>query len=182
MADTKNDRVHNAVHDDAIWRQTIRYESNTASNWQKNWGFMQQAMIENQKIAQKEDSRKVSHRPTLPAITSNDGRVTGLPSILPPGLDDEGNGIVSDWMYTSNIPRIIKYRFPSEKYKTPTTTSHEIGWPWQKEPIKPIKKPGVSISYNRAAIPQADSLEVYGKHARGQGDVLKWFGAREALP
>jgi hypothetical protein len=25
-------------------------------------------------------------------------------------------------------------------------------------------------------------LEKFGKYARGQGDVLKWFGAREALP
>ena len=28
-------------------RQTIRYENNTANNWENNWGFIRQAMIEN---------------------------------------------------------------------------------------------------------------------------------------
>jgi hypothetical protein len=26
------------------------------------------------------------------------------------------------------------------------------------------------------------SLDRFGKHARGRGDILEWFGAREALP
>ncbi|KAJ2992610.1 hypothetical protein HDV02_002969 [Globomyces sp. JEL0801] len=175
---SKEGRLHNAVHNDAIWRQTIRYEANTATNWEKNWGFMQKAMIENEAIARKEKPRAYQP-PALPKIQS-DNRRSGLPSKLAPGLADKENPIVSDWLFTSNTPRIIQYRFPSEKYNMPTTTSNDIGWPWfPKEGGTPNNS---SIQFRRTGIPQSRTLETFGKHARGRGDVLKWFGARESLP
>jgi hypothetical protein len=106
-----------------------------------------------------------------------DPHQTGLPSKLPPGLADEKSSVVSDWLFASNVPRIIKYKFPSEKYTLPPTTSHDIGWPWMQKP----GDVGVDLD-GRPKVPQAPTLEIFGSKARGKGDVLKWFGAREALP
>ena len=39
-AGAKPGKESNAVHDDAIWRQLIKYELDWARNWQSKWGFM----------------------------------------------------------------------------------------------------------------------------------------------
>ncbi len=117
----------------------------------------------------------------LPEIHKSDRRRTGLPSKLPPGLSDSPNSIVSDWLYTSNVSRIINFRFPVEKYKMPATTSQDVGWAWF-EKAQPAAQADEQVLIRRQCAPQAPTLEIFGKHARGRGDVLKWFGAREALP
>ena len=35
-----NKKDHNTVHEDAIWRQLIKYEMDWARNWERKWGFM----------------------------------------------------------------------------------------------------------------------------------------------
>jgi hypothetical protein len=116
----------------------------------------------------------------LPDITAEQKRSV-IPSKLPPGLSPTKDSIIADWLCTSNVSRIINYRFPSEKYRLPATTSQEVGWPWlQKEKME--HNDPYATTYKRDGIPHAPTLEKFGKYARGQGDVLKWFGAREALP
>ncbi|KAK6095474.1 hypothetical protein MT418_004167 [Batrachochytrium dendrobatidis] len=146
---------------------------------------------------------------------------TGLPSKIPPGLTTGAqDAILADWLCTYSVPRIMKYRFPSEKYTIPATTANEIGWPWeqtqkklgmpfaiQKQAMEPRRfasfeemqraQRGIDqqtkeqvggqqeageISQARSRVPGPYTLERFGKHARGRGDVLKWFGARESLP
>lgn len=36
-------KEQNTVHDDAIWRQLIRYELDWARNWEDKWGFMKES-------------------------------------------------------------------------------------------------------------------------------------------
>jgi hypothetical protein len=107
-----------------------------------------------------------------------DPRQTGLPSKLQPGLADESSPLISNWLFSSNVNRIIKHRFPSDKYTMPATTTQDIGWPWMHKPNPEDKQVGAI----GRKVPQAPTLEVFGREARGHGDVLKWFGAREALP
>lgn len=125
--------------------------------------------------------KSISETLQLPKIDSNSNRML-IPSKLKPGLDDPNSSAVSDWLTTSNVPRIISYRFPSEKYTVPATTSQDIGWPWnpRTEPDPHIQKS--YLDYPRPCKPSAKSLEIYGRHGRGKGDVFTWFGCREALP
>ncbi|KAI8927346.1 hypothetical protein BC831DRAFT_452551 [Entophlyctis helioformis] len=363
-------RTHNFVHNDAIWRQTIWYELNTAKNWEAHWGFMRDTMIDDEDQGDaklpplKEDlqkraghggavgdakaaggnKRKVKAHTQVAVVM--DPKRSGLPAKVPPGLTfsrvaaaaeaagaatsktpsgptssvptapQQGGArqppaspptgkpptddtIVSNWLYTYNVPRIIKYRFPSEKYTMPPTTSNDIGWPWERVqkqmqmpfalqssperfesfedtqkreawdqqrqrdkaamlahkqqlqqqrsmapkpvaagtagaaespgplPMVPtppahamigkrkgpqvprvVKQPaeaemdmddlddeilgnagagrmgleGPEITQRRERVPAPYTLERFGKHARGRGDVLKWFGPRESLP
>ncbi|KAH6592210.1 hypothetical protein BASA50_008200 [Batrachochytrium salamandrivorans] len=261
-------RTHSSVHNDAIWRQTIRYELNMANNWESRWGFMRDSMkpeakesfLINQDIPPIQQSKlpalsgqratsagkeKPSHIPVecprsstqqkhvqihaLPIRPLTNKAMTGLPTKIQPGLRTGTNDeIIGDWLCTYNTPRIIKYRFPSEKYTIPPTTSSDIGWPWERvqqqmgmpfveqrlpdiyrytgsfEEMQKAKQmaamvsrqipeteeenrqggsgEGGEISQARTRVPAPYTLERFGKHARGRGDVLKWFGAREALP
>jgi hypothetical protein len=124
---------------------------------------------------------KSSERLTLPILSESESR-SNLPSKLKPGLEDSGNHIIQDWLKTSNVPRIINYRFPSEKYTTPATTSQDIGWPWIPRTSANPNKVNTGVSYKRECNPEAKSLEIFGREGRRKGDVFKWFGAREALP
>lgn len=63
----------------------------------------------------------------------------------------------------------------------PATTSQDVGWAWFKTTPEPVQG-DEQVLLRRQCAPQAPTLEIFGKHARGRGDVLKWFGAREALP
>ncbi|KAI8909148.1 hypothetical protein EDD86DRAFT_226880 [Gorgonomyces haynaldii] len=157
MAQQKTPRIHNAVHDDAIWRQTINYEINTAKNWENHWGFMRDAMMQ-------ENEKQSIKLPKIPLKQEG----SGLPSMLPNGLKDDNNPVVEDWLLAFHVPRVIQHRYPHQKYHVPCTTSQEVGWPWIQQPGKKMPAPR--------------TLERFGKHARGRGDVLEWFGAAEALP
>ncbi len=44
-------KEHNTVHDDAIWRQLIKYELDWARNWERKWGFMKDAHHEKKKVS-----------------------------------------------------------------------------------------------------------------------------------
>jgi hypothetical protein len=139
---------------------------------------MRDAMLENVVMTnQKNVSKKHSVR--LPEIKNFSQTV--IPSKLPPGLSPTEDSIISDWLCTSNVPRIINYRFPAEKYTIPATTSQEVGWPWLRQET-PVKQDPCAFTYKREYVPHAPTLEKFGKYARGQGDVLKWFGVRESLP
>lgn len=96
------------------------------------------------------------------------------------GLKDPENPIVSDWLFSSNVNSIIKYRFPSQKYFLPTTTSHEIGWPWSSPATSKTNAQESSVANSKSypeglnKVPLASTLEIFRKQARGQGDVLKY--------
>ena len=108
----------NTIHSDAIWRQTIKFENNTASQWEQNWGFIKQAMIENQIAAKQQQLLKQQQRnqkqssKTLVKLTLivKQKNQCGLPSKLAPGLSDENNPIVTDWLFSGNRDAIIQYR------------------------------------------------------------------------
>ncbi|KAI8801012.1 hypothetical protein BJ742DRAFT_763689 [Cladochytrium replicatum] len=225
---SKEKRQQNQVHNDAIWRQTINYELSTAKNWQQHWGFMREACQEYKQQQQKlcEATGTSLRLPQLPpsaikpagALTSSDRRdprrsslsdttkhrppyASGLPSKLPPGLTETPDSIVGDWLYTYNVPRVIRFRPPVEKYTCPATTSSEIGWSWagtteaikRHDPTRTQHEDPAAIGARdgqsgpeRVKVGQKGSfhtLERFGKHARGRRDVLKWWGgARESLP
>ncbi|KAI8807896.1 hypothetical protein BJ742DRAFT_811152 [Cladochytrium replicatum] len=216
---SKEKRQQNQVHNDAIWRQTINYELSTAKNWEQNWGFMKDACQEYKQQQQNLcDATGTSLRlPQLPpsiiwpgGVTSSSDRrdprpsslsdqsthpppyVSGLPSKLPPGLTESSNSIVGDWLYTYNVPRVIRYRPPFEKYTCPATTSSEIGWSWagtaaaikRHDPTNALHvDPACTSESQRIQKGSFHTLERFGKHARGRRDVLKWWGgARESLP
>lgn len=80
---------------------------------------------------------------------------------------------MQSYLYTYNIPKVINYRTPMEKYHMPTSTTQEIGWKW-KSPAGDTSEKFPNKFY---------TLEKFGRTARGQGDVFKWWGGcKESLP
>lgn len=53
--------VHNTVHDDIIWRQLIKYEMDTAEQWDNKWGFMTIDETEKQVRIGQSDNELISH-------------------------------------------------------------------------------------------------------------------------
>jgi hypothetical protein len=99
--------------------------------------------------------------PKLPA--KGDAFKSGLPSILPCGLAEEGT-FGSDLKYAGNISKIIEQKYPFEKYSHPCTTSMRYGWPFSSSK---------SGDFN--------VLERFGSEARGKRDIHKYFlGVYEA--
>jgi hypothetical protein len=121
----------------------------------------------------------------LPPITPNP-HASGLPSKLPPGLASSSDSLVSDWLYAHKVSRIIAHTLPNEKYTIPATTQQEIGWPWLRvqSHLGLIKENGTLIKTKKEGKMKGPvTLERYGRHARGRGDVMLWFGGcRESLP
>ncbi|KAJ3248770.1 hypothetical protein HDU78_010219 [Chytriomyces hyalinus] len=216
MAAKQQPRVRNAVHDAAIWRQTIQYELTTAQNWERYYGFMKDAMIENQESIKQARANHTNKRQKLPPISNNSIHPTtqesspqnattantqqatkaaravsasktqihasGLPSKLPPGLvmpDDDP--IVSDWLISYHVPHLIRARMPAEKYRTPCTTSSEVGWVWghAKAGGKPFHDEG-GVREGKTAF---HTLERFPREAYGKQNILKWWGGnRESMP
>ncbi|KAI9207452.1 uncharacterized protein BJ171DRAFT_456066 [Polychytrium aggregatum] len=179
-------RVHNMVHDDAIWRQTIHYELTTASNWEGSWGFMKDAYRQpspdTKSDSRPDPPRAADTNPPVPSTSSSASFASGLPSKVPQGLTDNPDSIVSNWLCNHNVPRIIRYRMPIEKYRFPATTATEIGWLWGKGDVVPVAPSPYWITQSREA-PKNHTLERFGKHAKGRVDTLKWWGGgRESLP
>ncbi|KAI9339001.1 hypothetical protein BDR26DRAFT_1007956 [Obelidium mucronatum] len=188
-ANAKAPRVRNAVHDAAIWRQTVHYELTTAQNWERYWGFMKDAMIENEEAIKRGRLAKGSKTQVLPPIKKasqpdqkgNDKVqpqfTSGLPSKLPPGIVQENDHpIVGDFLTTYRIPEIIRTRLPAQKYRVPCTTSSEVGWIWghAQDPSVPFDGDTVSgVKKNT----KFHTLERFPREAYGKGDVLKWWGA-----
>ncbi|KAI9334165.1 hypothetical protein BDR26DRAFT_867482 [Obelidium mucronatum] len=194
-ANAKAPRVRNAVHDAAIWRQTVHYELTTAQNWERYWGFMKDAMIENEEAIKRGRLAKGSKTQVLPPIKKasqpdqkgNDKVqpqfTSGLPSKLPPGIVQENDHpIVGDFLTTYRIPEIIRTRLPAQKYRVPCTTSSEVGWIWghAQDPSVPFDGDTVSgVKKNT----KFHTLERFPREAYGKGDVLKWWGGtRESMP
>jgi hypothetical protein len=79
-------------------------------------------------------------------------------------LADPENAVISDWLFDNRVRNIIGYRFPSEKYSMPATTSSEIGWPWIPKNTGTSKATKANpFAFKRDGVPQASSLEIYGK-------------------
>ncbi|KAJ3127821.1 hypothetical protein HK098_005715 [Nowakowskiella sp. JEL0407] len=190
VANKKEKRLSNQVHNDAIWRQTINYELTTAKNWDRNWGFMKEAY---QDPKQKQNS-KPTKLPRIVKISHTNINGSGLPSKMPNGLTKDPDSIVADWLYTYNVDRVIRFHTPKDKYTFPATTSAEVGWMWEgtAEAISGFAKEeksngnaseNDSPTKNTKPSPKYYTLERFGKQARGRGDVLKWWGGvRESLP
>ncbi|KAJ3111781.1 hypothetical protein HK100_002553 [Physocladia obscura] len=184
-ANGKTPRIKNAVHDAAIWRQTVHYELSTAQNWEKYWGFMRDVMILPSLNNTKFDPLPpiAAARQPLQYNGPDDRCKSGLPSRLPPGIVlPTDNPIVSDLMLTYRVPQIIRARMPVEKYRVPCTTSEEVGWIWgsARDEARAVDK-DVAVGGSRRAV--FHTLERFPREAYGKGDVLKWWGGgRESLP
>ncbi|TPX66450.1 hypothetical protein SpCBS45565_g04467 [Spizellomyces sp. 'palustris'] len=193
-------RVRNQVHDDAIWRQTTNYELSTAKNWNENWGFMRE-LYKYQEANSKSNVK-------LPPLSSTTPRpyISGLPSKLPQGLTTDPKSYTADLLCIHDVPRIIRSRYPRQKYIYPATTQHEIGWGWERDEAEeaglgigkgfkadqsktgdpnkmiPCEKSGLEY-IQRRLVADANptpikfrTLEKFGRFARGKEDVLKWWG------
>ncbi|KAJ3220580.1 hypothetical protein HDU81_011334 [Chytriomyces hyalinus] len=216
MAAKQQPRVRNAVHDAAIWRQTIQYELTTAQNWERYYGFMKDAMIENEESIRQARANHTNKRQKLPPISKNQNgssnsatqdsstqnantkqatkaarpasasktliQASGLPSKLPPGLVMPGDDpIVSDWLISYHVPHLIRARMPAEKYRTPCTTSSEVGWVWGQ--AKTAGKPFHDDGEGREGKTAFHTLERFPREAYGKQNILKWWGGnRESMP
>lgn len=102
------------------------------------------------------------------------------------------------------MPRILRSLYPRQKYAYPATTQNEIGWDWERDEsartaegvekvigTQKLDKEKSDVDHlQRRLAADADpnpvrfrTLERFGPYARGQGDVLKWYGGtREGLP
>ncbi|KAI8915234.1 hypothetical protein PhCBS80983_g01355 [Powellomyces hirtus] len=195
-------RVKNQVHDAAIWRQTISYELSTAKDWEQNWGFMR-GLYEHPKVSNsgKEYVKLPPLRSTVPRAF-----ISGLPSKLPQGLTADPNSHTADLLSIHDVPRITRSLYPKQKYTFPATTQQEIGWDWEQDTSEQTKitttpsvermgtlhddKKSCVDDMQRRFVADANpnpvqyrTLEKFGREARGQGDVLKWWGGtRESLP
>ncbi|KAJ3201824.1 hypothetical protein HDU82_007851 [Entophlyctis luteolus] len=198
MAASKTPRVRNAIHDDAIWRQTVHYELSTAQNWERYWGFMKDAMIANELSIRAARQNKAKLPPIGNAVAArlaaasqkhqqqqheHDPRTSGLPSRLPPGLVlPQDDAVVRDLLVAYRVPTVVRARMPVDKYRVPCTTSAEVGWAWggAAEDAPPVDA-ATAVGGCRKAVFR--TLEKYGNVAPGRQDILKWWGgARESLP
>ncbi|ORY38192.1 hypothetical protein BCR33DRAFT_720900 [Rhizoclosmatium globosum] len=187
-SNAKQPRIRNAVHDAAIWRQTVHYELTTAKNWDRYWGFMRDAMIENEEsIKSVRQAKGKKHqilppikKPTLPKPTPSPTK-NQHPNIHR-DFPQNDHPIVSDFLITYKVPEIIRTRLPAQKYRVPCTTSSEVGWIWgnAQEEAKPFDGDTVTGLSRKAKF---HTLERFPREAYGKGDVLKWWGGtRESMP
>ena len=102
-------------------------------------------------------------------------------------MTENPDSIIQDWLRTYKVQDIVKYHYPAGKYSYPATTSTEVGWPWGRadqlgkgeEEID--KKVNSEVDFDNRACrskyyPKYYTIERYGKHAKGQGNVMKWWG------
>ncbi|KAJ3021784.1 hypothetical protein HKX48_007755 [Thoreauomyces humboldtii] len=205
-------RVRNTVHDAAIWRQTISYELSTAKEWEKNWGFMRGLYDHNgtetlklPPLAATTPRAFISGLPSkLPqGLTSDPTSLTAdllsmhdIPritrSLYPkqkytfPATTQQEVGW--DWN------RDGLERTAGEVETVLGADSVERGNPdrriraSEREAVRDGEKSVVDAMQRRFAGDanpnpvRYRTLERFGREARGQGDVLKWWGGcRESL-
>ncbi|KAI9093430.1 hypothetical protein DFS34DRAFT_263370 [Phlyctochytrium arcticum] len=177
-------RVKNQVHDDAIWRQTIHYELSTASGWEGQWGFMRDLYAldsvpgKQTRLPPLSSTPQKQTKPTGPPGPY----ISGLPSLRPPGLTTSPSSFTSDLLAIHDIPRIIRTRYPHQKYTFPATTQMEVGWGWGAPKVVVGEATAEDVGGGMTDRGMR-TLEEFGRFARGQRDVLKWWGgSRESLP
>ncbi|KAJ3067252.1 hypothetical protein HDU98_009575 [Podochytrium sp. JEL0797] len=205
-SNAKTPRIRNAVHDAAIWRQTVHYELTTAQNWERYWGFMKDELIKTEAEIKAARAAKPTtptphgkkprtrvlppinkSAPPAPLQTPNEKPhpvfASGLPSRLPPGIvTPQDHPLLQDFLVTYRVPEIIRTRLPADKYRVPATTSSEVGWIWghAQDETKPFDGDTVTGASKMAKF---HTLERFPREAYGKGDVLKWWGGtRESMP
>ncbi|KAL7750631.1 hypothetical protein RI367_003973 [Sorochytrium milnesiophthora] len=162
-AKSKTGKVHNMVHNDAIWRQVIHNEQNCHNTWDKNWGFMKELTNHSAENRQRPKSSGGASS-SLPPISPQAGVVLSAYPVKE-RLSETAH---IDHLLSFNVPQIVNRSGPKDKYTFPGTMTCEYGWDW---PGRPVNVQGRS------------TLEMYGRHAKGRMDTLKWWGgARESLP
>ncbi|OUM66736.1 hypothetical protein PIROE2DRAFT_5944 [Piromyces sp. E2] len=110
-----NQKIKNVVHEDEIWRQTVKFEKDTAQQWKNNWGFMTDSLYG------KDDNKK--KRFYLPEIDNTN-------SVFPVRKNRKRPPIIKDFLLTYQIEKAMTYESPIKNYTYPYSTNTEIGWPW----------------------------------------------------
>ncbi|KAI9176109.1 hypothetical protein H9P43_006474 [Blastocladiella emersonii ATCC 22665] len=153
-------KVHNQVHDDAIWRQMIQNEYVCASNWDKNWAFMAQAKYPRSSFS-KSKRTEAQGKSALPPITPPTS--SSVNSVFPAREKPETSEAVLGDLATYNVKHMIRRAPPQDKYTFPATTAEAYGWQF--------------------AAHKGKVLDRFARVAPGRVDTLKWWGgARESLP
>ncbi|KXS14911.1 hypothetical protein M427DRAFT_32649 [Gonapodya prolifera JEL478] len=114
-------RVHNIVHDDAIWRAACTYEQQTARDWETKWGFMKDEKwrdlsLPTSSSATKPSRHATSKSPASPVVTSNPFS-SGLPSTYPPGL------VPPEYQLPTDLSSVSSPHSPSSQ-KSPASLSN----------------------------------------------------------
>lgn len=112
----ENQKIKNVVHEDEIWRQTVKFEKDTAQQWKNNWGFMTDSLYGHKDLNKKQKS-------FLPEIDN-----TG--SVFPVRKNRKRPPIIKDFLLTYQIEKAMTYEPPIKNYSYPYSTNTEIGWPW----------------------------------------------------
>eukprot|EP00735_Rhodelphis_limneticus_P013476 TRINITY_DN7200_c0_g1::TRINITY_DN7200_c0_g1_i1::g.4695::m.4695 TRINITY_DN7200_c0_g1::TRINITY_DN7200_c0_g1_i1::g.4695 ORF type:complete len:136 (-),score=13.75,FAM183/PF14886.1/0.00061,LLC1/PF14945.1/0.0019 TRINITY_DN7200_c0_g1_i1:38-415(-) len=98
----------NVVNEDIFWRVRCLKEAQTARDWDKTWGF-----LNNDKGTKKDAEGFSVHGPDPLELS---GRVCGLP---PDVVKHNSSQNIKDTLLEYN---------PRDKYSHPTLSSHEYGW------------------------------------------------------
>jgi len=114
MSDNK--KIKNVVHEDEIWRQTVKFEKDTSQQWKNNWGFMTDSLYGHKDINKKQKS-------FLPEIDNTS-------SVFPVRKNRKRPPIIKDFLLTYQINKAMTYEPPIKNYSYPYSTNTEIGWPW----------------------------------------------------
>lgn len=146
----------------------IQFELNTASMWDKNWGFMKDIYSSDDQLQSQQQQygkRRVSGAssslpPIAPKPTAKESEVNLKVTPYPLKKNYMQDQEAADYLITYNTD-IIRNKFAlEEKYKYPCTTSNEVGWRWHNM-----------------------KLEKFGSHAKGKRNISRWWaGALESMP
>ncbi|KNE63138.1 hypothetical protein AMAG_08300 [Allomyces macrogynus ATCC 38327] len=190
-------KIHNQVHNDAIWRQMITNEYACAANWPKNWAFMKDSPYPHgtsssatSKPPTSADGSGGLKLPDLSSSSSSSRRPTGLGSAsLYPVRTHIGaaDGAAGD-IVTYNVKHLVRRVLPEAKYSFPATSATVYGWNWHVNAtpvdgaaMAPLDRPADGNEKVPRRAPPV--LDRFARVAPGRVDTLKWWGgARESLP
>ena len=105
----------------------IHFEQNTATMWEKNWGFMKDIYPEGADAKPSNDTK-------LPPINGATQNVTVTPyPIRKHYMQDPAT---ENYLITYNTEAIRHKYDVMDKYRFPCTTSNEIGWKWHNHKLE----------------------------------------------
>ena len=143
-------------------RQMIHFELNTASMWDKNWGFMKDIYSDMNATSSTSPATNLpNQKSSLPPIKGAEKAETPLKvTPYPIKRNYMQEQVAADYLITYNTDIIRNKYSLEEKYKFPCTTSNEVGWKWHHM-----------------------KLEKFGSHAKGKRNISRWWaGALESMP
>ncbi|KAJ3113614.1 hypothetical protein HDU96_003145 [Phlyctochytrium bullatum] len=159
MTGAKGESKRTAAVEDAIWRQSVKNELKAAREWDSMWGYIKEIMEEEKKARpQKDMPSRYERLPPIKPQTSPSPYASGLPSKLSERLSTsrpEDDEMMSNWFVSHHVDRIVKSRYPVDKYMVPPTTSSEVGWVWGMAREEPV---AIEITSQK---PKFKSLEKY---------------------